>query len=123
MTSFTHYGDYFFDELRRELLRKDLAPVDKQWWRAFPHVPNDQGMTKYIQALQKLVWTKGRKFELELRQGSDQPVTLYCNWYNLDGTVVLISLPVGIDLYTLMVQGEAAFLQAMDAILSKIAES
>lgn len=123
MTSFTHYGDFFFDELRRELLHKSLAPVAEQWWRAFPHVPNDQGVTRYIQTLQKLVWTKGRKWEFELRQNTDQPVTLYCNWYNLDGTKVLLSLPVGIDLYTLMVQGEQAFLAAMDAVLMHVSES
>lgn len=119
----THYADYFFDELRRELIRKDMAPVAEQWWRTFPHVPNDVGMTIYIQALQKLVWTKGRKFAWELKQGLDQPPTLYCNWYNLDGTAVLISLPVGIDLYTRMVQGESAFLAAMDAVLMHVSES
>ena len=119
----THYGDYFFDEIRRELVRKDLAAAP-QWWKYFPHVPNDQGITTYMQALQKLAWMKGRKFAYELRlAGAESAPTLYCNLYNLDGTAVIASLPVGLDLYTYMVQGEAAFLQVMDAVLSKIPEA
>ena len=118
----TKYGDYFFDEVRRELIRKDMASQGQQWWRTLPHVPNDVGMTIYIQALQKLVWTKGRKFAWELRQSGDQPVTLYCNWYSLNGDAVVISLPVGLDLYALMTQGESAFLAVMDSVLMKVSE-
>mgnify|MGYP000087088533 CR=1 FL=1 len=118
------YGDYFFDPIRRELVRKDLSRGEP-WWNEFPHVPNDAGITKYLQTLQKLPWMTGRRWRFELQNVGgelDGQTTLYCHFLNLDGTAVVITRDIGLDLYTLMVQGEAAFLQVMDAVLSRIGE-
>lgn len=121
---FHKYGDYFFDPLKREVIRKDLEPAE-QWWTEFPHLANGAGITKYLQVLQKLPWMKGRRWRFELQNTGGEvngETTLYCHFLNLDGTAVVITRDIGVDLYTLMVQGEAAFTLVMDAVLSRIGE-
>ena len=116
-----NYANHFFNPATGEVLGEHFEQ-GKRWWDEFPHVPNTEGRAAFSRTLSAVQpFMTGRRFMYRLAQTSDKTIT-YCDVYNLDNNKVLTSIPVGLSLYSLMVNpgNYAASLTAELANLSEV---
>lgn len=115
-----NYAKHFFNPATGEVLGEHFEQ-GKRWWDEFPHVPNKDGRSAFSQALVGVQpFMTGRTFLYRLGQVDGQTI-VYCDIYNLDKTRVLTSIPVGLSLYSLMVDS-ANFQTALSAELANLSE-